>query len=102
MAARDLDPYGTLGVSAGVSDAELRKAYRRLVQLHHPDHNSGSAESEQRFESIQAAYAQIRELRAGAPHGHRQPPPPPGADPHVEARLADLERQLREAHAARE
>jgi len=37
------DPYQTLGVDAGASDAELHAAYRRMVQLHHPDHNGGSA-----------------------------------------------------------
>ena len=110
------DPYKTLGVSATASDAEIRSAYRRLVKLHHPDHNDGSEESERRFEEVQTAYAQITELRQGGARGQpRQPPPPPrrtGApspppphvrlDPEAEARMADLERELREAHEARE
>jgi hypothetical protein len=110
-------------VSRGASDAELRAAYRRLVRLHHPDHNQGSAESARRFEAVQDAYARIREQRA-APHAtgsgagrtppRRRPPPrrtartqptssppPPASDPGVEERLADLERQLREAQEAR-
>jgi curved DNA-binding protein CbpA len=62
--ARTGDPYKTLGVSPGVSDADLRAAYRKLVQLHHPDHNGGSAESARRFEEVQEAYARIKELRA--------------------------------------
>jgi hypothetical protein len=114
------DPYATLGVSRSASDAELRAAYRRLVQLHHPDHNHGSAESAQRFEAVQEAYARIREQRA-APHAPgpgsgrmppRRPPPrrtartpptspPPASDPGVQERLAALERQLREAQEAR-
>jgi curved DNA-binding protein CbpA len=57
------DPYATLGVSATATDAELRSAYRRLVQLHHPDHNGGSAESARRFEEVQEAYATAREQR---------------------------------------
>jgi curved DNA-binding protein CbpA len=103
------DPYQTLGVRAGASDADLRAAYRRLVQLHHPDHNGGSAESARRFEEIQAAYARVRELRAttaGSASRPRprpaRPPPPTETDPEVESRLADLERELRQAHAARE
>lgn len=90
------DPYVVLGVSPAISDKELQAAYRRLVQLHHPDHNDGSAESARRFEEIQEAYVRVRTLRAVAP------PPGVAADPDVEARLADLERELREAHAARE
>jgi curved DNA-binding protein CbpA len=57
------DPFQTLGVSRTASDAELRAAYRRLVQLHHPAHNGGSAESARRFEEVQEAYAQARRLR---------------------------------------
>jgi curved DNA-binding protein CbpA len=102
------DPYQTLGVSHGASDQEIRSAYRRLVQLHHPDHNGGSAESERRFEEVQEAYAQIRELRAAGASastraGRQTPPsPPPTFDPDVEERAAALERELRRAHEARE
>ena len=63
MAAQARDPYQTLGITPGVSDEEVRKAYRRLVQKYHPDHNGGSEESERRFEEVQEAYAKIRELR---------------------------------------
>ena len=101
MAASRPDPYQTLGVKPDASDEELRAAYRRLVQLHHPDHNRGSAEATRRFEEIQEAYARITEVRHRAAHVDetvRQPV----ADPNVESRLADLERQVREAHATRE
>lgn len=91
------DPYATLGVSAGVSDAELRLAYRRAVQRHHPDHNGGSAESAQRFEEVQEAYARIRRLRARAAQ-----PAGAGADPELEARLAAMERELAADRAERE
>jgi molecular chaperone DnaJ len=57
------DPFATLGVGRNASDAEIRSAYRRLVQLHHPDHNGGSAESARRFEEVQEAYATVRKLR---------------------------------------
>lgn len=116
MAAGRLDPYHTLGVSPGASDDELRHAYRRLVQLHHPDHNAGSAESARRFEEVQEAYAQTRKLREVArrtrartgarsraqPPPRAQTPPRPSADPAADQRLADLEREIREAHLARE
>jgi curved DNA-binding protein CbpA len=89
------DPYKTLGISHNATDAELRSAYRRLVRLHHPDHNGGSVESARRFEEVQEAYARIRELRKHAP-----PPPPhqPG-DPDLDARMQDIERDVREAAA---
>src|SRR5437588_11747898 len=67
------DPYQTLGVSPDVSDAELRTAYRRLVRLHHPDHNGGSVESARRFEAVQEAYTAVLSMRrnhvAGAAAG---------------------------------
>jgi curved DNA-binding protein CbpA len=101
MAAPPRDPYAVLGVSPGVSDDQLQTTYRRLVQIHHPDHNNGSAESARRFEEIQDAYARVRKLRADG-RSHERPPQHAAADPAVEARLADLERELRDAHAARE
>jgi curved DNA-binding protein CbpA len=107
MAGRTRDPYETLGVSRSASDGELRAAYRRLVQLHHPDHNAGSAESARRFEEVQEAYATIRaQPRRGAGSAPRPQSagstPHAGEDPNLEARLAELERQLKEANAARE
>lgn len=100
------DPYRVLGVSSRVSDAELRSAYRRLVRLHHPDHNGGSPDSARRFEAVQDAYTQVLALRrneaaeaaATAPAAPASKSP---ADPAVESRLADLERELRDAQAAR-
>ncbi len=93
------DPYAVLGVSRGATPAEIRAAYRRLVQLHHPDHNAGSPESARRFEEVQEAYAAVIASRRAAPAAEA---PPMAGDPDVEARVADLERQVRDAHAARE
>jgi hypothetical protein len=100
--ASQADPYVVLGVRRDASDQEIRSAYRRLVQLHHPDHNHGSAESERRFEEVQDAYARVRQLRAGAAASPPPPPPPPSSDPDLDARLKDMERDLREAHLQRE
>ena len=93
------DPYQTLGVAPSATDAELRAAYRRLVQLHHPDHNGGSPESARRFEEVQEAYAEVRRRReTGAAAGRATRSP----DPDVEARLAAMEQELRAARDARE
>jgi len=95
------DPYATLGVSPGASDAELRAAYRRLVQLHHPDHNGGSPESARRFEEVQDAYARVRQLRAQRP----APAATAAADtagPDVDSRLAAIERELANERAKRD
>ena len=104
MARRVRDPYQVLGVSPDVSDAALRSAYHKLVQLHHPDHNAGSPEAARRFEEIQDAYAQITRRRRAASSPRTDAPrtSAPAPDPEVESRMADLERQVREAHHARE
>lgn len=99
MAAGSHDPYSVLGVKPSASDAELRTAYRRLVQQHHPDHNKGSVESARRFEEVQEAYAQAVRMRAEAA---ARGPSTSEDQADVEARLADLERQVRAARAARE
>src|SRR3954466_10154248 len=91
------DPYQVLGVPAGAASEELHDAYRRLVKLHHPDRNGGSAESTRRFQEIQAAYETVRSGKV-----RPRPAPPPRDDSSVASRMADLEQELREAEAARE
>jgi len=52
------DPYRTLGLEAGASMAEVKRAYRLLAKAFHPD-SAGEA-ALPRFLAIHAAYEQIR------------------------------------------
>lgn len=102
MATRARDPYQVLGVPGNASDQEVRSAYRRLAQLHHPDHNGGSLEAAQRFEEVQDAYTEIVRRRRGS-SGSERSTSQAYVDPDLERQLADLERELRDAaRAARE
>lgn len=47
--------YETLGVSSGSSDAEIKKAYRKLARQYHPDVNKDPG-AEDKFKEINAAY----------------------------------------------
>jgi len=50
------DYYAILGVDRKASDAELKKAFRRLAKKYHPDRNKGDQNAEQRFKEINEAY----------------------------------------------
>ena len=50
------DFYQTLGIAKNSTDAEIKKAYRRLAMKHHPDRNPGNATSEQKFKEGKEAY----------------------------------------------
>lgn len=50
------DYYETLGVERNASDAELKKAYRRLAMKHHPDRNPDDSEAEDKFKEAKEAY----------------------------------------------
>jgi molecular chaperone DnaJ len=52
----DKDYYQALGVPKNASAAEIKKAYRKLAQKHHPDANAGNKEAEERFKEVSAAY----------------------------------------------
>jgi hypothetical protein len=52
------DPYKTLGLKAGASADEIRRAYRRLVKKYHPDRNPLPSAAAQ-FIEIQSAYEQL-------------------------------------------
>ena len=71
------DYYHVLGVPKNASAAEIKKAYRKLAQQHHPDANPGNKDAEERFKEVSAAYDvlgdqdkrksydQVREMGAG-------------------------------------
>lgn len=50
------DPYSTLGVARGASDAEIKKAYRSLAKELHPDKNPDNPKAAERFSRVTAAY----------------------------------------------
>ncbi len=54
MAKRDY--YEVLGVERGASEAELKKAYRRLAMKYHPDRNPDDKASEEKFKEANEAY----------------------------------------------
>ena len=89
------DPYRVLGVPPTASAEELHDAYRKLIKLHHPDRNGGSAESTARFQEIQAAYDDVRSRPRGASAAR-------ASSESVEERMAKLEGEVRDAHAERE
>jgi molecular chaperone DnaJ len=75
----DKDFYKVLGVSKDVSQAELKKTYRKLARKYHPDSNPGDAKAEAKFKEISEAnavlsdpeqrkeYDQMRALGSGMP-----------------------------------
>ena len=68
MTMATTDYYELLGVSRDVSESDLKKAYRKLMNEHHPDklmdlgeeHLQGAKE---KFQSIQDAYEKIKNER---------------------------------------
>jgi DnaJ-like protein len=59
------DPHRVLGLSPGASQAEIKRAYRRLAKAFHPDAAGEAAIP--RFLAIQAAYDQLVSAQPSAP-----------------------------------
>src|ERR1043166_4128066 len=49
------DYYKILGVEKGVSQADIKKAYRKLAVKYHPDKNPGDKKSEEKFKELNEA-----------------------------------------------
>ncbi len=50
------DLYEILGISRDASDADIKKAYRKLAQKYHPDTNEGDKAAEAKFKEVNQAY----------------------------------------------
>ncbi len=50
------DPYSTLGIARGASEADIKKAYRKLAKELHPDRNKDNPAASDRFSRVTAAY----------------------------------------------
>jgi len=55
------DFYTTLGVERTAADDEIKKSYRKLAMMYHPDRNGGSKEAEEKFKAITEAYDVLRD-----------------------------------------
>ena len=75
----DKDFYKVLGVAKDISQADLKKTYRKLARKYHPDSNPGDAKAESKFKEISEAnavlsdpeqrkeYDQMRAMGSGMP-----------------------------------
>ena len=85
------DYYAVLGVPRTASQADVKKAYRKLAQRYHPDTAKGDASAEERFKEVSAAYEvlgdaakrkeydRVREMVASGAHFGPGPGGPGGA-----------------------
>jgi len=55
------DYYELLGIPRDATNEQIKKAYRQLALLYHPDRNAGSKEAEEKFKEVTAAYEVLRD-----------------------------------------
>ena len=55
------NPYEVLGVARDASDADIKKAYHKLVMQYHPDKNPGDKSAEEKFKEINNAFDVLKD-----------------------------------------
>ena len=58
--------YDILGVSKSASDAEIKKAYKKMAMQHHPDRNTWDKKAEAKFKEINEAYQTLGDTKKKA------------------------------------
>jgi len=79
------DYYEVLGVSRNASEAELKKAYRRAAQKHHPDRNPDDKQAEANFKECKEAWEVLSDSQKRAAYdqfGHAGVDPSMGHGAH--------------------
>jgi molecular chaperone DnaJ len=78
------DYYQVLDVPRTATEADLKKAYRRLAMKYHPDRNPGDHEAEERFKEAKEAYEVLTDPQKRAAYdqfGHAGVDPSRGGGP---------------------
>jgi hypothetical protein len=57
----DRRAFETLGFKTSAKSEEIKRAYKALVKIHHPDANGGDKTSEDRLRAIIAAYSHLKQ-----------------------------------------
>ena len=88
------DYYATLGLERGASETDIRRAFRRLALLHHPDRNNGDSFAADRFRALVDAYEALTDPRRRPQMARPRSRPSPRWTPPAERTTPPVPRDL--------